>query len=100
MLHNNYFNNISMYLNSEVKKEIFAKHGGAETNTGSTEGQIALFTFRISHLTDHLKKNRKDFGTQRALQLLVGKRRSLLDYLKSKDIEKYRALIKELGLRR
>ena len=99
-LHNNYFNNISMYLNSEVKKEIFAKHGGAETNTGSTEGQIALFTFRISHLTEHLKKNRKDFGTQRALQLLVGKRRSLLDYLKSKDIEKYRALIKELGLRR
>jgi len=89
-----------MYLNTEVKKEIFAKHGGSETNTGSTEGQVALFTFRISHLTEHLKKNRKDYGTQRALQLLVGKRRSLLDYLKSKDIEKYRALIKELGLRR
>lgn len=89
-----------MYLNSEVKKAIFAKHGGSETNTGSTEGQIALFTYRISHLTEHLKKNRKDFGTQRSLQLLVGKRRSLLDYLKSNDIEKYRALIKELGLRR
>ena len=89
-----------MYLNTEVKKEIFAKHGGSETNTGYTEGQIALFTYRISHLTEHLKKNRKDFGTQRSLQLLVGKRRSLLDYLKSKDIEKYRALVKELGLRR
>ena len=89
-----------MYINSEIKKEIFAKHGGSETNTGSTEGQIALFTFRISNLTEHLKKNRKDFGTQRSLQLLVGKRRSLLDYLKRKDIEKYRALVKELGLRR
>jgi small subunit ribosomal protein S15 len=89
-----------MYLTSEVKQEIFAKHGGSEKNTGSTEGQIALYTFRISHLTEHLKKNRKDYGTQRAVQLLVGKRRSLLDYLKGKDIEKYRALIKELGLRR
>ena len=89
-----------MYLNKEVKKKIFKKHGGSETNTGSTEGQIALFTHRIGHLTDHLKKNRKDFGTQRALQLLVGKRRSLLDYLKAKDIEKYRELIKELKLRR
>jgi len=89
-----------MYLNPEAKKAIFAKHGGSETNTGSTEGQVALFTYRISHLTEHLKKNRKDFGTQRSLQLLVGKRRSLLDYLKSKDIEKYRALVKELGLRR
>jgi len=89
-----------MYLDSEKKKEIFAKFGGADTNTGSTEAQIALFSFRISHLTEHLKKNRKDFGTQRALQLLVGKRRSLLSYLKEKDIEKYRALIKELGLRR
>ena len=89
-----------MYLNKEVKKKIFKKHGGSETNTGSTEGQIALFTHRIGHLTGHLKKNRKDFGTQRALQLLVGKRRSLLDYLKAKDIEKYRELIKELKLRR
>lgn len=89
-----------MYLNSEKKKEIFTQHGGSEANTGSTEGQVALFTYRISHLTEHLKKNRKDFGTQRSLQLLVGKRRSLLDYLKRKDIEKYRALVKELGLRR
>lgn len=89
-----------MYLDSEKKKEIFAKFGGSDVNTGSTEAQIALFSFRISHLTEHLKKNRKDYGTQRALQLLVGKRRSLLTYLKNKDIEKYRALIKELGLRR
>lgn len=89
-----------MYLAPEKKKEIFAQHGGSETNTGSTEGQIALFTYRISHLTEHLKKNRKDYGTQRALQLLVGKRRSFLDYLKKKDIERYRAIVKELGLRR
>ena len=89
-----------MYLTKEAKEKIFKKHGGAASNTGSTEGQIALFTHRIKHLTDHLKSNRKDFVTQRAVQLLVGKRRSLLDYLKSKDIEKYRSLIKELGLRR
>ena len=89
-----------MYLDSKKKEEIFAKHGGSATNTGSAEGQIALFTYRISHLTEHLKKNRKDYGTQRALQLLVGKRRSLLDYLKAKDIERYRAIVKELKLRR
>jgi small subunit ribosomal protein S15 len=89
-----------MYLSTEVKKEIFKKHGGSETNTGSAEGQIALFTHRISHLTGHLKNNKKDYGTQRSLQLLVGKRRSLLDYLKRKDIERYRAIVKELGLRR
>jgi len=89
-----------MYLTSEVKKDIFKKHGGADTNTGSSEGQIALFTHRIAHLTGHLKKNHKDYGTQRSLIRLVGKRRSLLDYLKKKDIERYRAIVKELGLRR
>ncbi|MDG0973090.1 MAG: 30S ribosomal protein S15 [Crocinitomicaceae bacterium] len=89
-----------MYLSTEKKEEIFKKHGKSEKDTGSSEGQIALFTYRISHLTEHLKKNRKDYGTQRALQLLVGKRRSLLDYLKKKDIERYRAIVKELGLRR
>ncbi|MFN7675568.1 30S ribosomal protein S15 [Flavobacterium sp.] len=89
-----------MYLNTEVNEGIFEKHGGAKTNTGSSEGQIALFTFRIAHLTEHLKKNRKDYGTQRALQLLVGKRRSLLDYLKKKDINRYREIIKELGIRK
>lgn len=89
-----------MYLTNEVKKEIFKKHGGSETNTGSTEGQIALFTFRIDHLTEHLKNNRKDFNTERSLVKLVGKRRSLLDYLIKTDIERYRAIIKELGLRK
>jgi small subunit ribosomal protein S15 len=89
-----------MYLSTEKKEEIFKKHGKSEKDTGSAEGQIALFSYRISHLTEHLKKNRKDYGTQRALQLLVGKRRSLLDYLKNKDIERYRAIVKELGLRR
>ncbi|MGB1102658.1 MAG: 30S ribosomal protein S15 [Crocinitomicaceae bacterium] len=89
-----------MYLSAEKKKEFFKKHGSGENDTGSAEGQIALFTYRIAHLTEHLKKNRKDFGTQRSLQLLVGKRRSLLDYLKNKDIERYRAIVKELKLRR
>ena len=89
-----------MYLDTKEKKEIFKKHGGSETNTGSSEGQIALFSYRITHLTEHLKKNRKDYGTQRSLQLLVGKRRSLLDYLKANNIERYRAIVKELGLRR
>jgi len=89
-----------MYLSAEKKKEIFKKHGSGDTDTGSSEGQIALFTYRIAHLTEHLKTNRKDFGTQRSLQLLVGKRRSLLDYLKKTDIERYRAIVKELKLRR
>ncbi|MGB5645479.1 30S ribosomal protein S15 [Muriicola sp.] len=89
-----------MYLTKEVKKEIFKKHGGNENNTGSTEGQVALFTHRINHLTGHLKNNRKDFNTERSLVMLVGKRRSLLDYLKKKDIEKYRELIKELNIRK
>ncbi len=89
-----------MYLSTEKKQEIFKKHGKGANDTGSAEGQIALFTYRIAHLTEHLKVNRKDYGTQRALQLLVGKRRSLLDYLKSKDIERYRAIVKELKLRR
>ena len=91
---------MSMYLTSEKKAELFAKFGKSAQDTGSTEGQIALFTFRINHLTGHLKLNRKDFGTERALTNLVGKRRRLLDYLKAKDIEKYRTLIKELGIRK
>ncbi|GLU42512.1 30S ribosomal protein S15 [Allomuricauda sp. NBRC 101325] len=89
-----------MYLTKEVKADIFKKFGGSESNTGSTEGQIALFTHRINHLTQHLKRNHKDYGTERSLVALVGKRRSLLDYLKKKDIEKYRSLIKELGIRK
>lgn len=89
-----------MYLSKEKKEEIFKKHGKGKDDTGSAEGQIALFSHRIAHLTEHLKKNRKDYGTQKALQLLVGKRRSLLDYLHKTDIERYRAIVKELGLRR
>ena len=89
-----------MYLTKEKKAEIFAKHGKSSTDTGSTEGQIALFTHRINHLTDHLKNNRKDFNTERALVKLVGKRRNLLDYLIKNDIVRYRAIIKELGLRK
>lgn len=89
-----------MYLTAEVKKEIFKKHGGNETNTGSSESQVALFSHRISHMTEHLKSNKKDFNTQRALLKLVGKRRRILDHLKKEDIERYRALIKELDLRK
>ncbi|MEK6151763.1 30S ribosomal protein S15 [Flavobacteriaceae bacterium 3-367] len=89
-----------MYLTKEVKAEIFKKHGKSEKNTGSAEGQIALFTHRINHLTEHLKKNRQDFNTERSLVKLVGKRKSLLDYLKKKDITRYREIIKELGLRK
>ncbi len=89
-----------MYLTAEKKKELFKKYGKSDKNTGSTEGQIALFTHRIAFLTEHLKKNKKDFSTQRALVKLVGKRRSLLDYLKQRDIERYRAIIKSLKLRR
>ncbi|MEC4116956.1 MULTISPECIES: 30S ribosomal protein S15 [Myroides] len=89
-----------MYLSKEKKAEIFAKHGGQAANTGSAEGQIALFTFRISHLTEHLKRNRKDYNTERSLVLLVGKRRRLLDYLKKTEINRYREIIKELNIRK
>lgn len=89
-----------MYLTTESKKQIFAKYGKSETNTGSAEGQIALFTTRINHLTVHLKVHKKDFGTQRSLIKLVGKRRSLLDYLYKTDITRYRAIVKELDLRK
>ena len=89
-----------MYLTTEKKQEIFAKHGKSNADTGSAEGQVALFTFRINHLTEHLKVNRKDFNTEKALVRLVGKRKALLDYLKNKDIERYRAIIAELGIRK
>ena len=89
-----------MYLTSEVKKDIFKKHGGSDKNTGSAESQVALFTHRIDHLTNHLKNNKKDFGTQRALLNLVGKRRALLDYLKKNDLMRYRAIIKTLDIRK
>ena len=89
-----------MYLDSEKKKEIFGQYGTSNTDTGSAESQIALFSYRISHLTEHLKKNRKDYTTARALTQLVGKRRALLNYLKRNDIERYRAIIAKLGLRK
>lgn len=89
-----------MYLTKEKKEEFFKKYGGDAKNTGSTEGQIALFTYRINHLTGHLKENKKDFHTQKALLDLVGKRRRLLDYFKANDIVKYRELIQDLGIRK
>jgi small subunit ribosomal protein S15 len=89
-----------MYLSKEKKAEIFAAHGKSEKDTGTSEGQIALFTYRIAHLTEHLKKNRKDFSTQLSLTKLVGQRRALLNYLMHKDIERYRAIIKKLELRK
>ena len=89
-----------MYLTSEIKKTIFKTHGGTDKNTGSAESQIALFTHRIDHLTGHLKSNKKDFGTQRALLYLEGKRRALLDYLKNTEINRYRAIIKTLDIRK
>ncbi len=89
-----------MYLTAEKKQEFFEKYGKSNKDTGSTEGQIALFSYRIAHLTEHLKNNNKDYSTQRALIKLVGKRRRLLNYLKDRDIERYRAIIKSLNLRK
>jgi small subunit ribosomal protein S15 len=88
------------YLTAEKKQELFGQYGKSNTDTGSAESQVALFSYRINHLTEHLKKNRQDFGTQRALLRLVGKRRALLEYLKETDIERYRAIIKALNLRK
>ena len=89
-----------MYLDSAKKQEIFGKYGKSNSDTGSVESQVALFSYRISHLTEHMKQNRKDHTTERALVQLVGKRRALLNYVKAKDIERYRAIIKALGLRK
>ncbi len=91
-----------MYIYKELKEEIFEKYGHKReaADTGSAESQIALFTYRISQLTEHLKQHKKDASTRLGLQRLVGKRRRMLDYLKDSDIERYRAVIKELGIRR
>ena len=89
-----------MYLDSAKKQEIFSQYGKSNTDTGSVESQVALFSYRISHLTEHMKRNRKDHTTERALVQLVGKRRALMKYLKARDIERYRALVKALGLRK
>ncbi len=91
-----------MYLQKEKKQELFENHGRlkSKVDTGSPESQIALFTYRINHLTQHLKKNKKDYSTQQGLLKLVGKRRKLLNFLYKKDIERYRAIIAELKLRK
>ena len=89
-----------MSLTTQKKENMFKKFGNNSKDSGSVFSQIALFTNKISDLTKHLKNNRKDYGTQRSLQLMVGRRRKLLDYLKAKNILKYRDLVKELGLRR
>ena len=88
------------YLESAKKQELFETYGKSNTDTGSAESQIALFSYRISHLTEHMKKNRHDYGTQRSLLRLVGKRRRLLDYLKKVDIERYRNIVKALNRRK
>jgi len=91
-----------MYLTAEKKQEIFKSNSTASssTDTGSAESQIGLFTFRINHLTEHLKINKKDFSTRLGLLKLVGKRRRLLDYLHNTDIERYRKIIADLGIRK
>lgn len=89
-----------MYLDQTKKQEIFSQYGKTQNDTGSAESQIALFTYRIKHLTEHLKANHKDHVTARSLTKLVGKRRAMLDYLYDRDINRYRAIIKALGLRR
>ncbi len=88
------------YLSKDKIDEIFAEYGGDAKNTGSTEGQIALFSYRIKSLSEHLKINRKDHACRRTLIALVGKRKRLLNYLMKKDIEKYRELIEKLGIRK
>jgi small subunit ribosomal protein S15 len=91
---------MASYLDKNKKQEIFEQYGKSNADTGSPEGQVALFSYRIAHLTSHLKSNKKDFATQRALLRLVGKRRRILDYLKDKDIERYRNILKALNLRK
>ena len=89
-----------MYLDKAKKQEIFGQYGKSTPDTGSAESQIALFTLRIKHLTEHVKTHHKDNVTTRSLTKLVGKRRALLDYLYDRDINRYRAIIKALGLRK
>jgi len=91
---------MAVYLTKEKKEEIFKEYGGSENNTGSTEAQIALFTYRIKMLSEHLQRNKKDHSCRRTLLSLVGKRKSLLQYLMKKDIQKYRDLIQKLGIRK
>ena len=89
-----------MYLDKEKKQEIFGQYGKSNTDTGSAESQIALFSFRINHRTEHMKLNKKDIATNYSLKKMIGRRRRMLDYLKSRDIERYRATVAKLGLRK
>ena len=91
---------MAVYLTTEKKEEIFSEYGGDAKNTGSIEGQVALFTFRINALSQHLRENKKDHSCRRSLLSLVGKRKRLLTYLAYKDIQKYRDLIEKLGIRK
>ena len=90
---------MAAYLTTEKKEEIFAEYGESGKDTGSTKGQIALFSYRIKELSAHLQTNKKDHSCRKALLSLVGKRRRLLKYLMKKDINAYRALIEKLGIR-
>jgi small subunit ribosomal protein S15 len=89
-----------MTITTERKREIAAKFGAGEHDTGNTKVQVALLTERINHLTEHLREQNRDHHSRRGLLMLVGRRRRFLDYLQRKDLEGYRALIKELGLRK
>jgi small subunit ribosomal protein S15 len=89
-----------MPLTKEQKAEIIAKYGKDENDTGRTEVQVALLTNRIQELTEHFRTHKKDHHSRRGLLKLVGKRQSLLRYLKENDVERYRSLIKDLGIRR
>jgi len=89
-----------MSLTKEVKQEVIEKHGSGPADTGSPQVQIALLTRRITDLTEHLRQHPKDHYSRRGLLKLVGQRRRLLNYLQKKDLEGYRSLIQELGLRR
>ena len=89
-----------MYLTAEKKEELFSSYGKSNKDTGSAESQIALFSYRINHLTEHLKEHKKDHHSRRGLLKMVGQRRGLLNYLMAKDIERYRAIIAKLGIRK
>ncbi len=84
----------------ERKEEIIKEHAGHEGDTGSAEVQIALLTERINHLTEHFKVHTKDFGGRRGLLKLVGRRRNFLNYVRGQDVERYRSIVKKLGLRK
>jgi small subunit ribosomal protein S15 len=89
-----------MTLTTDQKREVVQQFGKSETDTGSPEVQIALLTRRINHLTEHLREHKHDHHSRRGLLMLVGQRRRLLNYLQRKDLDRYRGLIQELGLRR